>query len=173
VRRLAIQGVEGRSLLERALDVTDSPPQASFIERMETEMLIEAGCVVTDRIHDDSAGTELVTTADAAAQRVDKEMTAKPSPVLGPIQRQSRQQYDWNRVGHATAQSRRRTLMANGAHRKRVVADHALAPAQHVAGGRPRHGGNPRGGPQPTIEFLDSGVERIDIVGRRQRPDRP
>jgi hypothetical protein len=69
VRRLAVHGVARRSLLERALDVTDSAPQASFIERVETEMLIEAVCVVIDRIRDNSAGTELVTTPDAAAQR--------------------------------------------------------------------------------------------------------
>ena len=103
VRRLAVHGVARRSLVERALDVTDSAPQASFIELVETEMLIEAGCVVIDRIHDDSAGTELVTTTDTAAQRVNEQVTAEPSPVLGAIQRQSRQQYDWNRVGHATA----------------------------------------------------------------------
>lgn len=103
VRRLAVHGVARRSLVERALDVSDSAPQASFIERVETEMLIEAGCVVIDRIHHDSAGTELVTTTDTAAQRVNEQVTAEPSPVLGAIQRQSRQQYDWNRVGHATA----------------------------------------------------------------------
>jgi len=173
VRRLAVHGVARRSLVERALDVSDSAPQASFIERVETEMLIEAGCVVIDRIHHDSAGTELVTTTDTAAQRVNEQVTAEPSPVLGAIQSQSRQQYDWNRVGHATAQSRRRTLMPNRAHRQRVVADHPLAPTQHVAGGRPRRGGNPRGRPQPTIEFLNPGVEPIDVVGRRERPNRP
>ncbi len=96
---------------------------------METEVAVEGGGSVVDRVDDDGSSSELLAAPDTAAQRVDQKMTAQPVALLGAVECQSGEHDDGDWVGHTTTQAGRRGHMRYGTHGEGVVPDHPCAPA--------------------------------------------
>ncbi len=100
-------------------------------------------------------------------------MPAERVTLLCLVQCQARNQHHRDWAGHPSTESRWRARARDRAHRQRVVADHPLAPAEHVRGGRAGRGGGPRRPVQPRIERLIATAEALDRVMIGERRDRP
>ena len=136
-------------------------------------MAVELGCSLVDGVHYDSPRTELVAASDASSQGIDEEVASETATLLSLIDCQPGQEHDGHGVGHSSSQPRRCACMNDRAHRERVVADHAVASAQHVGRGCPCGAGNLRRALQPAVEICDTGLERLDTVGGGEPLDRP
>lgn len=121
--------------LQAARDVGEPAPQAVAFKLAEPEVAIEAGGVIRRGVDDHGAGAELTTASRAPSKCIDQEVTAECCPLLGAVERQAREQHDWDRIGHPTAQSRWRVSMSDRTHGQGVVADDSLTAAQHIDGG--------------------------------------
>jgi hypothetical protein len=96
---------------------------------METEVAVEGGGSVVDRVDNDGSSSELLAAPDTAAQSVDEKMTTQPVALFRTVEGQAGEHDDRDWVGHTTTQAGRRGQMRDGTHREGVVPDHPRPPA--------------------------------------------
>jgi hypothetical protein len=149
---------------ERLGDIGQSTPQTGPFEVIETEVAVEGGGSVVDRIHDDGPGSELSAASDAPAQGVDQKVTAQPVALLRAVEGQPGEHDDGNWVGHTTTQAGWRGGMRYGTYGEGVVPDDPRSATQDVGRCCSRSGGQPRRAHEPFVEHHVAAVEAFDGV---------
>jgi len=145
-------------------DVSQSTPQTRTFEFVETEVAVEGGRSVVDRVHDDGSGPELLAAPDAPAQSVDKKVTAQPVALLRVVQGQPGEHDDRDWVWHSPAKARRCGQVRCRTHGEGVVPDDPRSAAQDVGGCRPRSGGHRCSAREPLVQFYLAALEAFDAV---------
>jgi hypothetical protein len=141
-------------------------------EVMETEVAVEGGGSVVDRVDNDGSSSELLAAPDTAAQSVDEKMTAQPVALFRAVEGQPGEHDDRDWVGHTTTQAGRRGHMRYGTHGEGVVPDDPRSAAQNVSCGRPCSGGHRRSADEPLVQLYMAALETFDPVAVCQQLNR-
>jgi hypothetical protein len=78
-----------RSDFKRPCDVAEPSPEAAPVEVTEAEVAVEVGCLGGESIDNDGSRAEFAAAAHTARARVDEQVSAKGSPLLGAIEREA------------------------------------------------------------------------------------
>ena len=130
-------------------------------------MPVELGRTFIDRVNDDGPGTELTSATYTAAKGVYEEMTTEMLTLIAVVKRQASQEHNGHWVRHTPPETRRCFAVSNGAHGQRVIANHGVTSAQYVCGSGAGGGRDVRRLTEPTVEFVDSGVETLEAMRTR------